>query len=115
MKLKLMRLRKKLRNDPKGIHGLLLINDGTKSKLLKTLENEDYLLDCGFYKLRYEYSPKFKRELWEFKETEPRTEIKFHRGTHSKHSKGCILLGDNELEYLHNTLDSSKIHEIEIL
>ena len=33
---------------------------------------------AGMYEMRYEYSPKFNRNLWELKDVPNRSEIKFH-------------------------------------
>jgi hypothetical protein len=107
----LLRSNERYKNDVRGI----LIHKSLDYNIIETLENEKYLLDCGLYNLEYEYSPKFKQHLWELKGTEPRNEIKFHKGTKAEHSEGCILLRDNALDYLHSILDNNKVYKIKIL
>ncbi|RTL03796.1 hypothetical protein EKK58_12100 [Candidatus Dependentiae bacterium] len=50
-------------------------------------------IPCGVYPIVWEYSPKFKRELWELKNVPNFTEIKIHAGNTVDHTQGCILLG----------------------
>ena len=99
------------------VKSVLFIGDVRKRKIitLHVKENILYLAAEGKYLLRYEQSPKFKRELWEFYGTGLRREIKFHFGTRAEHSRGCPLLGDSDLTTLHNTLDNSKVYEIKII
>ena len=99
------------------VRGVLFIGDRKKWHILtiETKENLLYLLEAGKYLLRYEYSPKFDCMLWELYGTYPRTEIKFHFGTMADHSRGCILIGNPDLDLLHNTLDNRKEYEIEII
>lgn len=49
----------------------------------------------GVYPAKWEYSAKFKRELWEFKGVPGRYEIKIHVGNYAIVPKleGCILVG----------------------
>ena len=57
-----------------------------------TLENADYLIPALVYKVAVTQSPKFKRLLPVLEQVPNRTGIRIHRGTHPKHSKGCILV-----------------------
>lgn len=105
--------------DEKAVTGKLTIHyknnkNEYRKQTLRTIENVDYLLDKGIYPMKMEYSPKFKRQLWELMETQPRTEIKFHIGYESKHSKGCILMNPRHLQTLHYTLDSTRIYYLTI-
>jgi hypothetical protein len=47
----------------------------------------------GVYKCVYEYSPGFKRMLWELKDVPDRSECKFHVANFFTQLKGCIALG----------------------
>jgi hypothetical protein len=49
---------------------------------------------AGEYKCLYEYSPKFKRNLWELKDVPNRSECKFHASNYWNQLNGCIALGD---------------------
>ena len=48
----------------------------------------------GSYNCVYEYSPKFKRDLWELKDVPGRSECKFHVSNYWNQLNGCIALGD---------------------
>lgn len=106
--------------DPDSVSGLLKIffkdikDNILKTVTLKTIENKNYIFPSGHYYIELLYSPKFKRNLWEFTDIENRSEIKFHYGTESKHSKGCILLELNSLHLLHEILKDSKIQTISV-
>lgn len=118
MKLVLVRdLSNSQKDDNDSVRGCLIISDKKNKTIttLKTLENILYLVAEGKYKLIWEYSPKFKTHLWELYGTNPRGEIKFHEGYFAKHSKGCILLGGDSLDSLHNTLSHSDSYEIKII
>ena len=47
----------------------------------------------GEYHCVYEYSPAFKRNLWEIYGVEGRTECKFHPANYYKDLQGCVALG----------------------
>jgi hypothetical protein len=76
--------------------------------ILPTKENLLHLCPEGKYIIRYEFSPKFNRNLWELYGVSKRSEIKFHIGNAARESKGCILLGVDSLDKLHSCLDNSK-------
>lgn len=59
-------------------------------------------LPKGEYPLILEYSTRFKKELWEIKDTLPRTECKFHSASFWKDLNGCISLG---MRYSHINKD----------
>jgi hypothetical protein len=52
-------------------------------------------IPCGVYPIVWEYSPKFKCNLWELKNVSGRSEIKVHVGNSTKDTEGCILVGYN--------------------
>lgn len=51
-------------------------------------------LPAGEYKCVYEWSPKFGRKLWEFKDVPGCTEIKFHSLNYNIESDGCVGVGE---------------------
>jgi len=62
-------------------------------------------LPKGVYPLVLEHSNRFAKDLWEVKNTEPRTECKFHSASFWSDLNGCISLGShyvniNNDEYL---------------
>ncbi len=95
------------------VKGKLLITKGGVFDF-DTIENLLYLCPEGCYLVKYEYSPKFDKYLWELYGVNKRTEIKFHLGDKPEQSKGCILLGGDSLNMLHNMLDSGTNYIINI-
>ncbi len=94
--------------EEKRVLGKLVI----KGIIIRTLENRNYMVKAGKYKMVYEYSPRFKKELWELKDVPNRTEIKIHNGRETRHSRGCILVKD--VDSVHRLLDSKKEYSINI-
>lgn len=84
------------------VKSILQITCTVKNKFrmyrMKVIENREYLFPKGVYELQLEYSPKFRRHLWEFKDIPNRTEIKFHQGSEPEHSKGCPLMTKRDLD-----------------
>lgn len=82
--------------------GELVIVDGWVDRLIcKTLErawlNNTPNISCvptGLYRCKLEYSNKFKRDLWELKGVENRSECKFHSANYWHQLNGCIALGN---------------------
>ncbi len=73
-----------------------------------SLENADYLIPEGTYKVERTWSPKFKKFLPELIDVPDRSGIRIHRGALPEHSRGCILLdlaGMANLNILFNQLD----------
>jgi hypothetical protein len=74
----------------------------------------------GFYRLEYEYSNKFKRNLWELKEVPGRSECKFHSANYWRQLNGCISLGthfkdidkDNYLDAVNSKRTMDIFHEV---
>ena len=95
--------------------GNLFVIDGTKIIYqCKTLElpwrNNKRNVSCvpeGIYPLRYEYSPRFKQDLWELYNVPGRSECKFHAANFARQLNGCIALGD-----MHLKIDSDDIPDI---
>ncbi len=50
-------------------------------------------MPVGEYDLRYEYSPHFRRNLWEVYGVPNRSEIKFHVANYWRQLNGCVALG----------------------
>lgn len=122
MTIKLFRISK----TPTEIIGVIVIDN---EMICMTLERPDVAIPDGNYPLVYEYSPKFKRDLWELKNVPKRSEIKIHIGNYTNETDGCILIGfdvkkdkeksslmksEKALEYLHKKLPINQVHEIQI-
>lgn len=70
--------------------------------LSKSLERADdnnkprvSCVPSGVYRCVLEYSPRFKKDLWEIKGVENRSECKFHSANYWHQLNGCIALGEN--------------------
>ena len=66
---------------------------GTDEKLCDTLENSQYLIPEGEYRVDVTHSPKFGRLLPILCSVPGRSGIRIHAGNSYKDSKGCILVG----------------------
>lgn len=106
-------LLKLIRNAPQGkaLFGQLYV-DG--KSFCDTLENTDYAIPTGFYRLRVTFSPRWQVLLpildgvWGFRKskvesqkskvnkTTQRTGIRIHAGNTIEHTEGCILVGERE-------------------
>lgn len=87
----------------KAVRGKLYVipPSGKESQLSffrNTLENSDFLIPAGTYKVQVTMSPKFKRLLPILLNVPGRSGIRFHRGTRPEHSRGCILIREPEIE-----------------
>ncbi len=73
----------------------------------------------GEYGLKLEYSPRFKKMLWELKGVPNRTEAKFHSANYWNELNGCIALGiksadinaDNFLDVIKSRFAMGLFHE----
>ena len=100
----------------KAVRGTLIfpLLDREDTFSVPTLENADFLIPDGSYKVEKTWSPKFRKFLPELLEVPERTGIRIHRGTLPEHSKGCILLdmtGMANLDILFNQLSVFEINE----
>ena len=57
-----------------------------------TIENSDYIIPAGSYRVKVTLSPRFKRNLPLLLNVPGRNGIRVHRGTKPEHSKGCIIV-----------------------
>jgi len=52
-------------------------------------------IPAGTYNLKLEFSPRFKKDLWEIYGVPNRSECKFHASNYWRQLNGCIALGNN--------------------
>ena len=100
-----------IRNEAKGnaITGRLVI-DGRW--FCNTLERVGYQIPALCYHVVVTMSPKFKRLLPIVQNVPQRSGIRFHRGTKSQHSTGCILVpADKEKQLTDLILKTQNNHE----
>lgn len=50
-------------------------------------------IPCGTYPIKWEWSKRFQRNLWELKEVPDFDEVKIHEGNTVANTLGCPLLG----------------------
>lgn len=80
-----------------------------------TLENADFLIKEGAYRLEKSYSPKFKRQLYEIVGVEGRSRLLIHAGNYYYDSKGCVLVGivPQDKAYInYSTVNLDRLHRI---
>lgn len=94
--------------EEKRVLGKLIVGN----KIIRTLENRNNMVEAGVYKIEYEYSPKFKKKLWELKGVDGRTEIKIHNGRETRHTRGCILVKD--VDKFNDLMDRENNYSINI-
>lgn len=91
--MKTVRLIRTSKNDV-AIYGILLVKDGNVVDFVcKTIERLDKSFPVGTYPLVFEYSERFKVNLWELKDIAGRGEIKIHSANYWNQLEGCIGLG----------------------
>lgn len=52
----------------------------------------------GTYPLKLEYSPRFRKDLWELYDVPGRAECKFHAANYWRQLNGCIALGVKHID-----------------
>lgn len=79
--------------------------DGRIEYIGKSLErgwrNNQNNISCvpeGTYTLKLEYSPRFRKDLWELYGVPNRSECKFHAANYWKQLNGCIALGNKHID-----------------
>lgn len=101
MKLQVIINRFKVTNDYSLGHCYIRYEDGSLRFVGCSLErgwrNNQSNVSCvpeGTYPLKYEYSPRFRKKLWELYSVPGRSECKFHAANFWRQLNGCIALGN---------------------
>ena len=102
---------KLIRNQPQGkaLFGQIYV-DG--EYFCDTLENTDYAIPTGFYRLRVTMSPRFKIFLPILDGVIGRTGIRIHAGNTIDHTEGCILVGEADLPNLRLLSSLKTLHRL---
>ena len=100
-----------IRNKPQGkaLFGQLYV-DG--EYFCDTLENTDYAIPTGFYRLRVTMSPRFRIYLPLFDGVIGRSGIRIHAGNTIDHTEGCILVGEADLPNLRLLSSLKTLHRL---
>ena len=102
---------KLIRNQPQGkaLFGQLYV-DG--EYFCDTLENTDYAIPTGFYRLRVTMSPRFRIYLPILDGVIGRTGIRIHAGNTIQDTEGCILVGEADLPNLRLLSSLKTLHRL---
>lgn len=92
VRVKMILIREKIKGD--AVTGSLMVGH---RKICCTLENNNFLLPEGEYKLTVSNSPTFARDLplIHNKKVHPNRGIRIHAGNTAKDSRGCVLVGES--------------------
>lgn len=102
----------RIQTDGDAVHGILSVT-GIDNDWF-TIENRHSIIPQGEYIMEFQWSPKFRRYLWEIYGVKGRSEIKIHIGRHPQDSEGCILLKPIDLEELHQALNIREKYKLVI-
>ena len=102
---------KLIRNQPQGkaLFGQLYV-DG--EYFCDTLENTDYAIPSGFYRLRVTMSPRFRIYLPLLDGVIGRSGIRIHAGNTIQDTEGCILVGEADLPNLRLLSSLKTLHRL---
>lgn len=81
----------RLQPDGKAVRGIMKFAIGDAPLSYVTLENADFIIPAGRYRVSLTWSPKFKKLLPLIEEVPNREGIRIHTGTIPEHSTGCVL------------------------
>jgi len=115
--------------DKKQTSGICTIFNEDRFALFSTVclergwQNNERNVSClpkGSYPLVLEHSNRFGKDLWEIKESEPRTECKFHSASFWHDLNGCISLGvrykhidtDDYLDLSYSKFTMDRFHSV---
>ena len=102
--------------EPRQTRGVLFVMDSDRVAFqCYTLElawnNNERGISCipaGTYPVVFEYSPKFRRKLYELKNVPNRSEVKIHVGNYAsgvdRQIEGCILVGSRFVDINHDDI-----------
>ena len=86
----------RITDNDKAIYGILLVIDKDFITFqCCALENKALSFTSGTYPIRFEYSPRFKTNLWELYDIPGRGEIKIHTANSYSQLEGCIAVGSS--------------------
>lgn len=80
----------RINREGKAVHGKMRVGE----RDIETLENADYIIPDGTYKVSVTYSPRFKKMMPLISTVPGRSGIRIHGGTKPEHSTGCVLVSN---------------------
>ena len=81
---------RRISRNGKAVRGSMRVN----GRDIATLENADYIIPEGTYKVSVTYSPRFKKMMPLISTVPGRSGIRIHGGTKPEHSTGCVLVSN---------------------
>ena len=75
-----------------AVYGTMIIPYREAPYATQALENADYLIPAGEYRVEMTWSPKYKKLLPQILDVPERDGIRIHMGTKPEHSTGCVLV-----------------------
>ncbi len=75
----------------KAVLGVMQFAIGGTELTYETIENADFIIPAGRYRVSLTWSPKFKKLLPLIEDVPDREGIRIHTGTIPEHSTGCVL------------------------
>ena len=75
-----------------AVYGTMIIPYRDEPYATQALENADYLIPAGEYRVEMTWSSKFKKLLPQILDVPERECIRIHMGTKPEHSTGCVLV-----------------------
>lgn len=82
----------------KDQHGNVLFKSESLERGWRDNQNNVSCIPGGTYDLKLEWSPRFRKELWEIYGVPNRRECKFHAANYWFELNGCIALGNNRTD-----------------
>ncbi len=77
--------------DGKAVLGVMQFAIGGTELTYETIENAEFIIPAGRYRVSLAWSPKFKKLLPLIEDVPDREGIRIHTGTIPEHSTGCVL------------------------
>ena len=85
-----------------AVYGKMIIPYRDETYTTQSLENADYLIPAGEYRVEMTWSPKFKKPLPQIMDVPDRDGIRIHMGTKPEHSTGCILVNFRAMQIVNS-------------
>ena len=98
----------RISSNDKAVYGIMLVlTDNRMTFECRTIENKSKIFPPGTYPIKNEWSPQFKKKLWELYKVPGRAEIKIHAANYYKQLDGCIGVGLN-----HQDIDKDGVDDV---
>lgn len=79
-------------------NGCILFKSEAIERGWRNNQNDISCIPPGVYPVKLEYSPRFRKDLWEIYDVPNRSECKFHAANYARQLNGCIALGNKRVD-----------------